>query len=347
MDAIKTISQLLTQSGCDYAIYDLGRRIEVIPNQEFEQVEQSRLPYPYPVQRQAQFAITYWNEAGEPWFWFLKFDLDERGLLNSADLGNFLKYVVDAMGSRLQKNLTDEQQEQLANNPYTVKPKEDKLAMFNSIVRTRLDLPASQYLDHADHYFQGQLGWDNWQTVGLQGITDLAARLSFAQNERTIKKALSHLPNQPLYALLGALEHCQISSSLANRLLDRFDDELKKPEVDLFLVTALLRAMAGDKSDALPTALNTVLSRPELCHPEMMIAIAGRSWSPLGTESVAEQYLIRLAQTQQQTLFNQLFADLVMIPKLRLVLLPLLNQAPSAELEQALLALQRTTTQGS
>jgi hypothetical protein len=347
MDAIKTLSQLLTQSGCEYALYDLGRRIEPISNQEFEQVELGRLPYPYPVQRQAQFAIAYWNDAQQPWFWFLKFELDERGLLNSADLGNFLKYVVDAMGTRLQKSLSVEQQEQLGNNPYTFKPKEDKLAMFTSIVRAKLDLPASQYLDHADHYFQGQLGWENWQTVGLQGITDLAARLRFAHNERTVKQALSHLPNQPLYAILGALEHCTISASMARKLADRIEDELEKPEVDLFLITALVRALSGDQGDTLSNILDTVLSKPELCHPEMMIAIAGRSWSPLAQTNVAEQYLIRLAQTKQQTLFNQLFADLVMIPKLRMVILPLLNQAPSAELEHALIALQQSTTDTS
>ncbi len=343
MEAIKTLSQLLTQSGCEYAIYDLGRRIEPISNQDFAKVELAQAPYPYPVQRQAQLAIAYWNESNQPWIWFLKFDLDERGLLSSSDLGNFLKYVVDAMGSRLQDNLSEDQQQALANNPYTFKPKEDKLAVFNSMIRAKLDLPASQYLDHADHYFQGQLGWANWQTVGLQGITDLCARLSFANHERTIKAALAHLPNQPLYALLGALEHCDISESLAAKLADRFDDELSKPEVDLFLVTALLRAMAGDRSGNIERAVQRVLDTPELCHAEMMIAIAGRCWQPLSVASVAEQYLMRLAQTGEQTLFNQLFADLVMLPKLRMVLLPLLNQSPSAELEQALVALQKAT----
>ncbi|MCG6326467.1 DUF3549 family protein, partial [Vibrio alginolyticus] len=44
-----------------------------------------------------------------------------------------------------------------------------------------------------------------------------------------------------------------------------------------------------------------------------------------------------------QSLFNQLFADLVMLPELRLVLLPLLHTSPSPELAQALMNLQQST----
>lgn len=39
----------------------------------------------------------------------------------------------------------------------------------------------------------------------------------------------------------------------------------------------------------------------------------------------------------------QLFADLVMLPELRMVLLPLLHSSPSIELADALIRLQQTT----
>ncbi|MCV5745017.1 DUF3549 family protein, partial [Escherichia coli] len=90
----------------------------------------------------------YWNEQKQPWIWFLKFELDERGLLKQSDIGNFIKYVVEAMGTRLSEEMSEEQQQKLSNNPYTFKPSEDKMAVFHSQVRANLDLPTSQYYEH-------------------------------------------------------------------------------------------------------------------------------------------------------------------------------------------------------
>lgn len=72
-----------------------------------------------------------------------------------------------------------------------------------------------------------------------------------------------------------------------------------------------------------------------------MIGLAGRGWHTLQDATIAEQFLLRLAQTGNQNLFNQLFADLVMIPSLRMVFLPLLNSNPSPELANALIKLQQ------
>ncbi|OBT16868.1 hypothetical protein A9264_10255 [Vibrio sp. UCD-FRSSP16_10] len=343
MENISTLTQILNDSHCQFKVHDLGRRIELIPNDEFESIELGRQAYPYPIQRQAQFAITYWNEQKQPWIWFLKFDLDERGLLSATDIGNFIKFVLEAMGSRLQKELSEEIQEQLASNPYTFKPKEDKLAVFNSQVSAELELSASQYYAHALTYFNGNLGWSNWQTVGLQGITDICARLKESNNELMVKKSLSQLPTQPLYALLGALEHCDISTSLANRLYDLALEQLNHPEGDLFLLSALTRALSGDKGNKLESLVTAILSESKYCHQEVLIALAGRCWQPLQDSALAEQFLIRLAETNNQELFNQLFADLVMQPKLRMVILPMLHQAPSQKLASALINLQQNT----
>lgn len=194
MDTIHTLSELLRNSDCTFKIFDLGRRIKTIDNQVFEQIEKGQQPYPYPLQRKAHLAIAYWNQAKQPWIWFLKFELDERGLLKQAEVGNFIKFVVEAMGTRLNQEMSEEQQQKLANNPYTYKPSEDKMAVFHSQIRAYLDLPCSQYYEHAQHYFKGGLGWQNWQTVGLQGITDIAARLGTEQNGVELRKALPNLP---------------------------------------------------------------------------------------------------------------------------------------------------------
>jgi len=46
---------------------------------------------------------------------------------------------------------------------------------------------------------------------------------------------------------------------------------------------------------------------------------------------------------KNQALFNQLFADVVMLPVLRGVMLPLLHASPSPELAHALQQLQQMT----
>ncbi len=343
MNNIHTLTELLENSGCQYQVFDLGRRIQPIENQKFSQVELGRQPYPYPVQRTAHLAIAYWNESKQPWIWFLQFSLDERGLLQQADIGQFIKYVVEAMGTRLNKELSEEQQEKLANNPYTFKPSDDKMAVFHSQIRAALHMPCSQYYEHAQHYFSGGLGWDNWQTVGLQGITDICARLGQEQNSVMVRKAISHLPSQPLYALLGALEHTPLQGKIAERLQEFAQAEISSSDPDLFLLSALTRSLAGSDEKPLGSIVDSILANPRLSHQEVLIGIAGRAWHVLNDNKRAEQFLLRLAQTGNQALFNQLFADLVMLPELRMVLLPLLHGTPSEELAKALVKLQQAT----
>ncbi|WP_394247980.1 DUF3549 family protein [Vibrio profundi] len=343
MDTIHTLTQLLKNSGCQYDIYDLGRRIQKIDNDLFANVEQGKQPYPFPLQRQAHLAISYWNEEKQPWIWFLKFKLDERGLLLQAEVGNFLKFVIEAMGTRLNGEMSEEQQQKLSNNPYTFKPSEDKMAVFHSQVRAALDLPTSQYYEHAQHYFTGDLGWDNWQTVGLQGITDMCARLEHNQNGVAIRKALKKLPSEPLYATLGALEHTPLPEKLAQRIQELAENETSSSEPDLFLLSALVRTLSGAPESVSASVIKAILASPRLSHQEVLIGLAGRSWQSLQDPVIAEQFLLRLAQTGNQTLFNQLFADLVMIPTLRMVFLPLLNSRPSEELANALVKLQQAT----
>ncbi len=343
MENIQTLTQLLRNSGCQYQIFDLGRRILPIESQLFSSVEQGRQPYPFPLQKHAQFSIVYWNQDRHPWIWFLKLPLDERGLLKQFDIGNFIKYVVEAIGTRLNHQIDPEQQQKLANNPYTFKPVEEKLAVFHSQIRVLLNMPASQYYEQAQHYYKGELGWDKWQTIGLQGVTDICARINQEQNDTILCQSLHHLPNEPKYALLGSLEHVELPTTLANEILDLACNECRKKNPDLFLISAFVRALSGAKENQVTVLISEILSSPKLSHQEILIGIAGRSWQALEDVTLAKQFLLRLAQTENQSLFNQLFSDLVMIPALRMVFLPLLHSNPSQELATALFRLQQTT----
>ena len=171
----------------------------------------------------------------------------------------------------------------------------------------------------------------------------MCARLGSQQNGVAIRKAFNKLPSEPLYATLGALEHTQINDKLAQRLQELAENEINSSEPDLFLLSALVRALSGAEPNITNTVINQVLASPRLSHQEVLIGLAGRSWHALQDPAIAEQFLLRLAQTGNQNLFNQLFADLVMIPALRMVFLPLLNSNPSPELANALIELQQAT----
>ena len=113
MENIHTLSDLLTGSDCQYKVYDLGRRVKIIDNKTFSSVEKGLQPYPYAIQRRAQLAIAYWNQEKQPWIWFLKFELDERGLIKQSDIGNFIvisnsniaKLLLSNIGNRKFPNL--------------------------------------------------------------------------------------------------------------------------------------------------------------------------------------------------------------------------------------------------
>lgn len=64
-----------------------------------------------------------------------------------------------------------------------------------------LKQPASQYYEHAQLYFSGQIGFDNWQSVALQGIADFAYRLNSADNLKHLHAAWPNLPVEVLQTI--------------------------------------------------------------------------------------------------------------------------------------------------
>ncbi len=73
--------------------------------------------------------------------------------------------------------------------------------------------------------------------------SQICARLGSQQNGVSIRKAINKLPSEPLYAALGALG-IQINDKLAQRLQE-LASEIASKEPDLFLLSALVRALSG------------------------------------------------------------------------------------------------------
>ena len=335
---INTLTDFLEQSQCQFRIYDLGRKVTKISNSDFKKIEHNDLPHPYPVQQHAFIALTFWqlNKQQAHFIWFLKMPVDEQGFMKIGAQTSFIKMVVEAMGKDLTANISKEQQESLASNPFIFKPSVEKLAIFNAAINCSFIRPASSFYPAALSYFSGTTDWDEWQTLGIQGIADLAARLGYDNNQQNIINALPYLPQQPLQSLALCLENQEkISTELATAIAKQAEFELQKGNQDSAIL--LLRALASAPAAGICKALLEKQFASNLIYNEhWYISIAGRLWTQLEDETLLNRFFEALAN-HHRDLFPELFVDLVAIPALRdKVLKQLRLSARSAALSEAI-----------
>ncbi|MCH1928855.1 DUF3549 family protein [Shewanella sp. A25] len=336
MTEITTLSQFLTTAKTQFQVYELGRRVLHIDMLAFHQIESLVTPYPYPIQGHAQFAIVFWNESQQHFIWFLKLQLDEQGLLSPAPRSQFIEMVLNALGQDPTQPLSEEQQDRLANNPFSFKPSQEKLAVFNALVRKQLGQTASSQYEFAMQYLSGQIDASHWQHVGLQGIADVCVRVNELDHEQHIMTCLESGAIEVQIALCQSLEHLHISTSLADKLFE------KMQQVDNEYRAYFLRALASN-TELSQQALSW-LQQNALLDATALISIAGRNWTVLKQELCRSIYLEALA-LQPQAFFNQVFADIVAIPSLRNQLLgELRNPNRSAQLSQAIGGLFKAAT---
>ena len=189
--------------------------------------------------------------------------------------------------------------------------------------------------------WQGDHGWENWQGIGLQGIADVCERLDKDNNTQRVKTAMSKLPTQPLYALLGCLEHVALPKGLTEKLNGNLTQMLNEPEVDLFLVCAHLRALAGAPKNVLIPHINHLLSEPLFAHDELFITIAGRCWHALEDPDCLQHFFKALSAHQHQRLTTELYVDLVMQPRLRPLILGALYQPEMTPIKAIVMTMQQ------
>ena len=340
MQTIKTLSDFFRESHTRYRIYDMGRGIRKLGQEQFEQFEAGKLPYPYPLQQHAWLGILGWNEKdkAEQFIWFLKFPLDETARLIQATRDDFMARLLQTLGHNIQAAREGgELQDGLNESPYGFKPKESTMAAFHAKALHSLGQPSSRFYDHARDYFAGGPGYDQWAFVGIQGIADVAARLEEDDNLERVLKALPELPPPALIALCGFLENEEIPTSLAEALRQRLDLALGAETPDLNTVAALLRAFAQSKGKGLrEAAMRSALASPLRHDINVLAAIAARNWEALSDESLARDYVEALAANNLgQEAFTQIMADLLYIPGMRP---PLLAQLRNPERSAALRA---------
>ena len=341
---IETISQLLKLSGSQYRLYDVGRLVTKVPKELFEKVELNQVPYPTPSQGHAFIAIAFWQkQSAQPYLWLLKLPLDERGLLNQGARNHFIAIIVEALGADLTQETTKKQEDLLSGNPYLFTPAQYKLASLNSKIKVDLKQPPSEYLSPFLSYLSSEGHWDNWQAVGVQGITDFVARIKQDNHNQLLVNALPHLPNEVLLPLCGALENEIFDVTLIDTLLSLLKTQLEKhPQVtgqddehSQQIAQHLLRALAANIEHVHVSEFISLFLQLETVSPDLLITLSGRCWPALSNSTSLMYYLEHLVAAQDMPLFNSIFKDLVAIPAIR----PIVFQCMRAPNRSAALAL--------
>jgi len=337
---ISTITEFLEATGARLRIFDMGRRITRISRDLFLQFEKTERPYP--MQRQAWFALLFQDDESrfEPFIWFLRFPLDEQGKLLQAARDDFMHRLVERVGENLRSAEDGKALDAvLKDNPYTFKPREDRLAVFHAQATRLLKQPHSKFFVHAREYFNGELGWDQWPFVGYQGIAEIASRQAQDEISQMLAKAIPELPDRPLEALCHCLESEPVTLAISEALLSRLKQLLAADPPDLILVAACIRGISCSVSRNLKRELiQSVLAHDCSNAVEILVAISGRAWESLLDDEIREHYLERLAEnTEGQALFNQCLSDLLFVPGMRTpLLLSMRNPKRSERLSQAI-----------
>jgi hypothetical protein len=327
---IATLTEFFRQSGTKYRIFDLARRVEKISAATFEQFELAATPYPNPFQRTALMGVIFWHPkaANQHYVWFLKFPLDEQGLLLQAARDEFLVTVLDRVGESMLAAADGQKlQGALKDSPYSFKPREDRMAFFNAQASYSLGVEPSQFYQPALHYFTGQTAPDSWMQLGMQGVADVAARMDEASWAEAVMKQLPSLPVEPVHMLMTFLENVNISTATVEQLGTMLESELSAETSNLANITAYLRAMANTSAEGLLKAnIAKVLGHPVSQHIELLALISGRCWQVLTDADVCQSFLEALAENEAgYEGFSHILSDLIYLPNMRGVVMAALR----------------------
>lgn len=333
MQPLTTLGQMLEAAGMQYACYDMGRRVVELTREQFDSFELGTITYPLPLKRKAWFALLLTDprqQAQEPLIWFMQLPLDELGKVNLAARDECLHLLIERLGG--DAGVVQDSEglgSVLEGNPYVFQPNQERLAVLHARITARLGQSPSHYYAHALAYFNGELGWEQWPFIGLQGIADIAVRLETDDNPRRIAEAIPYLPLAPLQALCHCLENIASTEDIGRALHARIVQVLGAPAPELKELTALLRGMAGcNNQDLRNRAIKLVLQNEIADDVELLAAIAGRAWESLQDAGIRTLFLERLAGNPLgQGVFDNLMMDLLFLPTTREAMLSSLSQA--------------------
>ncbi len=341
---ITTLSQFLTGLGVDTRFYDLGRRISRLSPECFQEVEEGRIAYPTPYLHQAWLGLVISTPTAPqaPMIWFLRFPLDEQGMLRLAERDHFLKTLLTAVGANLEAARAGRQLEAvLEGNPYVFTPPPERQAAFHAHVKISLQLPPSQFYDTAHYYLETAVHKPDevalWQAVGLQGLADFAVRWNRDNHHGALISAIPALPLQPFSCLCECLENEPVDAKVAVALYGRLTQLLRDQsdadpkEDNARAIAAALRGLSNSVStDVRQRAIAELLRSNATQIPDVMVALATRCGDDLIAAPLTLPFLEALATFPQDT-FNRVMADLLYQPHLRRAFLSAFRQPHRSE----------------
>lgn len=359
MQSIDTLTDFLQFAGqqhaatTEYHVYDLSRRVQKLSNQEFAAIERGERPFPTPRQQHAWLAIVLRqqehlasNHVFEPYIWFVKLPLDERGLFQHAARQHFLSIIVEAVTEDLTADISAEQAKRAQQNPYLFTPDEPRRAAFHAQVSRDLVLPTnSQYAAAKTWLLQPAPNAEGWQQLSVQSIHDVICReINDKALQSAIVNKLWQWPEPLQQTITEALEQQPLSSNFADELCALFTSPLTANQrITLWRCLAGATAVASVQQ-ALYSQLQQ-LPEPASAALDLLYTIGARLWPLLANSSHLAAYLTAVARRQQsEAVFHQVFRDLVMLAELRPHLLQLLRAEDlNPDLQQALAALITAT----
>ena len=319
---IFTLSEFLHESGAHYRVFDMGRRITQITPDEFIGFEWAKTPYPYPFKQAALLGIIFWDpkKNDQHYVWFLNFPLDEQGLLKQAARDEFLKMLLERVGECMLASENGQQIEgALKDSPYSFSPREEKMAAFNAVATKTLGLPPSTYYDDALAYFTGKKALNEWKSLAMQGVADVAMRLDEQEETLSLIETIPRLSDRVFTVLSSYMEHAQPATGIVEELVQRVEKELQENKPNIERICACLRAASNSQAVGLVDHMVIHVLKHECSnHIEILATILGRIWRVLSDDSICSLFVERLAQNDAgQAAFSQLLADGMFMPGLR------------------------------
>ena len=321
INKIETLSDFLHSSGAKYCVFDMGRRIVKLDSDEFVSIESAKKPYPYPFKKEALLALVFWNQQKTEnyYVWFLHFPLDEQGLLIQAARDEFLVTLLECVGEQILAEHDGKKIENaLKDSPYTFKPREIRMAAFHAQMTKNIGLKPSQFYDNAQLYFNGKADLYDWQSLGMQGVADVAVRLDELEQANFLS-VLPLLPERPFMMLCVFLENSQPSAELVEIFAQQITIKLQEKEPDITRICACLGAISNSpETDLVDHVVKQVLQHSCSQNINILATISGRIWRVLEQKLICQLYVIQLAQNDAgQQGFSQLLADVMFMPGLR------------------------------
>jgi len=330
MTTISSISELLSLSESQYRIYDVGRKIKKISKEQFNKIELNYQPYPFPIQSNACIAIVFWQKnSKQPFIWFVKLPLDERGLLNQGARNHYIAIIIEALGKNITDAPSEQQEELLKNNPYHFTPAQYKMAAFNSVINLELKRPFGEHYNLFVDYMQGKLSKDNWQKIGIQGINDFAAKIKEPELSSLLANNISALPEQVLTPLCVALESHPLPINVIESILQLLNSQAIAQHGEITL--SLLRALSSSYDNVKVQSHINKLLESETLPIDTLVVLSGRFWEVFSDDKLLLKFFEKTAQQNDIQLFSEIFKDLVSLPSIRANVLSIIRSAERSE----------------